>query len=205
MNIIKQLRKTKGWSQAQLAKYVGVSRSTVSMWEIGQSQPDNDTLIKLSELFGTSVDDIIGVKRNIVHPKGVRIPVIGMSAAGIPIEAVQMYIDDDDPDTWEEITENQARNGTHVAIKIRGDSMEPKISDGDIVIVRLQPTVESGEIAIVIVNGDEATCKKVKIQQDGLILISTNPAYEPMFYSAADVERLPVRIFGKVVEARRKF
>lgn len=76
--------------------------------------------------------------------------------------------------------------------------------DGDVVIVRLQDTIETGDTAIVIVNGDEATCKRIKKTQDGIILISNNPEYEPMFYTNKQIEELPVRVFGKVVELRAK-
>ena len=98
-----------------------------------------------------------------------------------------------------------AAKGEYIALKIKGDSMEPKISDGDVVIVRLQPDFNNGDIVIVLVNGDEATCKKIKKTPEGVMLISTNPAYEPMFYSKKQVGELPVRVLGKVVELRAKF
>ena len=77
--------------------------------------------------------------------------------------------------------------------------------DGDIVIVKIQSHIEDGEIAIVFVNGDDATCKKIKKTPNGIMLISNNPAFEPMFYSNEDIENLPVRVLGKVVELRGKF
>ena len=83
--------------------------------------------------------------------------------------------------------------------------MEPKMSSGDVVIVRKQPDAESGDIAIVCINGDEATCKKIKKTPEGIMLISLNPAYEPMFYSKKQVEELPLTILGRVVELRAKF
>ena len=83
--------------------------------------------------------------------------------------------------------------------------MEPKISEGDVVIVRKQPDVESGEIAIVLVNGDEATIKKVQKFNGGINLIPSNSAYDVMTYTNEQIEKLPVRILGKVVELRAKF
>ena len=83
--------------------------------------------------------------------------------------------------------------------------MEPKMSEGDVVIVRLQDDCNSGDIAVVLVNGGEATCKKIKKMPEGIMLISTNPNYEPMFYSNKQIEELPVRLIGKVVELRSKF
>ena len=83
--------------------------------------------------------------------------------------------------------------------------MEPKISNGDVVIVRQQPDCDNGDIAVVLVNGDEATVKRIKKSPEGIMLIPNNTSYEPMFYSNDDVKKLPVRIIGKVVELRAKF
>ena len=98
------------------------------------------------------------------------------------------------------------RDGSeYFALQIKGQSMEPKISDGDVVIVRKQPDVDSGQIAIVCVNGDHATCKKVMKQQSGILLQPLNPAYEATFYSTEDIENIPITILGRVVELRAKF
>ena len=132
-------------------------------------------------------------------PKAKRIPVYGSVAAGIPLEAIQ------DIEDYEEITEDMARSGKYAALKIKGNSMLPRFTPGDVVIVRLQDDVDNGDIAIVMVNGDEATCKKIKKTPEGVMLISTNPDYEPMFYSNQEIAELPVRIWGKVVELRAKF
>ena len=132
-------------------------------------------------------------------PKVKRIPVYGAVAAGIPLEAIQ------DIEDYEEITEDMARSGKYAALKIKGNSMLPRFTEGDVVIVRLQDDVDNGDIAIVMVNGDEATCKKIKKTPEGVMLISTNPDYEPMFYSNQEIADLPVRIWGKVVELRAKF
>ena len=90
-------------------------------------------------------------------------------------------------------------------LKVKGASMEPRFIEGDTVIVRRQPDVESGEIAIVFVNSDEATMKKVLKQLSGITLIALNPAvYEPHFYTNEQIAELPVTIYGKVVELRGK-
>lgn len=83
--------------------------------------------------------------------------------------------------------------------------MEPKIADGDIVIVKKQERVENGEIAVVTVNGEDATLKKVMLSPDGIILVPFNAEYETKFYANDEILSLPVDILGKVVEARRKF
>ena len=131
--------------------------------------------------------------------KGVIIPVLGSVAAGIPIEMVENIID------TEEITQEMAATGSFFGLRIKGDSMEPKISDGDIVIVRQQEDAESGDIVIACINGDEATCKRLRKYKDGIELISNNPSYKPMFFSIKEIEQKPVTILGRVVELRAKF
>ena len=98
-----------------------------------------------------------------------------------------------------------AATGEFFGLKIHGDSMEPKFSEGDVVIVRQQNDAESGDIVIATVNGDEATCKRLRKYRDGIELVSSNPSYEPMFFSNADIIQKPIRILGKVVELRAKF
>ncbi len=129
-----------------------------------------------------------------------RIPVFGNVAAGVPIDAIT------DIEDYEEMWDDDAsKYGELFALRIKGDSMEPKISSGDIVIVRAQPDVDNGETAIVCINGDQATCKKIQKTSEGLMLLSTNPKYDPMFYTWRQVEELPITVLGKVVELRAKF
>ena len=192
------LRKKRKISQDKLAKEFKVSRSTVAMWENNSNEPDNKTLIKIANYFNITVDELIGNEKA-PKIKGLKIPVFGHVAAGIPISAIEDIVD------YEEITEDLALKGEYFGLVIKGDSMEPRMTTGDVVIVRSQPTIENGEIAIVLVNGDEATCKKIKKTPEGIMLISLNQAYEPMFYSNKQIEQLPIRIIGKVVELRAKF
>ena len=98
-----------------------------------------------------------------------------------------------------------SRQGKFFALKIKGDSMEPKFSEGDVVIVQQQSTVENGDIAVVLVNGGDATVKKFYRSDSGIKLISTNPAYDPFYFTPDEVNTLPVQIIGKVVELRAKF
>ena len=98
-----------------------------------------------------------------------------------------------------------ASSGEYVALKIQGSSMEPRMFEGDVVIVRVQSSVEHGEVAVVMVDGGEATVKKVQFQSSGILLQPFNPSYDPIFYSNEEIEKLPVRIFGKVVECRQKY
>lgn len=208
LNRIIDLMKLKNCDNQMLASALGLNRQVVTDWKAGRSKSYMKYLPQIADYFGVTVDYLLG-KTDEKEPEstrrpGVRIPVYGNVAAGVPILAIENY-DSDDPDDWEEITEKMASTGEYFALRIHGDSMEPKISNGDIVIVRIQQTIESGETAIVRINGDEATCKKVKRTPEGIMLISTNPAYEPMFFSPKQVQELPVEIIGKVVELRAKF
>lgn len=201
------LCKRNGITKYELCKALGKSNSTFTDVTGGRNGFSASTLQQFADYFGVTVDYLMTGNKGIsndVPASSIRIPVIGTSAAGIPLEAIQQYIDDSDPSTWEEISSNMAAAGTYVAVKIKGDSMQPRIMDGDVVIVRLQEDVDNGDTAIVFVNGDEATCKKIKKRPEGVMLIPNNPEYEPMFYSASEVEQLPVRIYGKVVEVRGK-
>ena len=208
-----KLCKDKGLSPTAVAKGLNFSSGSVTEWKKGRI-PSKKTLQKLADFFKVSVEYFfidhsesnseIEKEPESTRRPGVRIPVYGNVAAGVPILAIENY-DSDDPDDWEEITEKMANTGEYFALRIHGDSMEPKISNGDIVIVRIQQTIESGETAIVRINGDEATCKKVKRTPEGMMLISTNPVYEPMFFTPKQVQELPVEIIGKVVELRAKF
>lgn len=208
MNRISQIRKHNKISQKEFGAMIGVAQNTVCNWEKGNREPDNESLKRMSEIFGVTVDYLLGREvpdqESPPRKKGVRIPVYGDVAAGVPILAIENY-DSDDPDDWEEITEEMARNGEYIALRIHGDSMEPRMKTGDVVIVRLQPDVETGDVAIVRVNGDSATCKKIKKTPEGLWLIPFNPAHEPMFYNPHDIAEIPVTIIGRVVELRAKF
>ena len=208
LNRIIDLMKLKNCDNQMLASALGLNRQVVTDWKAERSKSYMKYLPQIADYFGVTVDYLLG-KTDEKEPEstrrpGVRIPVYGNVAAGVPILAIENY-DSDDPDDWEEITEKMASTGEYFALRIHGDSMEPKISNGDIVIVRIQQTIESGETAIVRINGDEATCKKVKRTPEGMMLISTNPVYEPMFFTPKQVQELPVEIIGKVVELRAKF
>lgn len=200
MNRIKELRLSKAIKQVDFAKMLGVSQATVSGWESEKYQPDRDALIKMASYFDVSVDYLIGnspVKKE--KKKGVQIPVLGEVRAGYPMETVENIID------YEEIDEEMARRGEFFALRIKGDSMEPRFVEGDVVIVRKQETADSGDIVVALVNGDSATIKKLKRHQNGITLMPTNPTYEPMYYSNEEIMELPVTILGKVVELRAKF
>lgn len=186
-------------TQKDIAVIAGVSQQSVSNWLAGKLMPRMGAIEKIAEYFDVAKSDLLEMKDG-YESKATRIPVLGTVKAGIPITAVQEILD------YEEISSEMARCGEYFALRIKGDSMEPRMHEGDVVIVKKQSTVDSGQIAIVLVNGDEATVKKVRFRDNGIELIAFNSyVYEPHFYSAEDIQRLPVEIIGRVVELRAKF
>ena len=162
--------------------------------------PKDEKILKaLASLYNVTVDYLLGESQ---HENGNRalIPVLGTVQAGIPIEAVQDIID------YEELNPEMLEHGEeYFALQVKGDSMQPKMDAGDIVIVRKQSDVNHGDTAIVLVNGSEATNKRVLKQEAGIMLAPNNPAYETKFYSNKEIAELPVQIIGRVVELRAKF
>lgn len=206
--LIKKLRIEHGMTLEELGDKVGVGKSTVRKWENGIiANMKRDKIAKVANVFGVSPSYLMGWDKNVgpitngtKHKcSGVAINVLGRVAAGIPIEAIEDIID------TEEISEELAETGDFFGLQIHGDSMEPRMFEGDVVIVRQQDDAESGDIVIAMVNGDEATCKRLKKYADGIMLLSNNPKYEPMVFSNEEIIEKPVNIIGKVVELRGKF
>lgn len=186
-------------------------KSHLSQYVNGKSNPDNEKIFLLSKVFGVSEAWLLGydVPRYKVteefdedifpKPQGLKIPVLGTVAAGIPISAVEDILD------YEEIPQSWQNQGEFFGLRIKGDSMKPDINDGDTVIVRQQSTANNGDVIIALVNGDDATCKKFEKLDNGIMLISNNSEYSPMYFSNEEVITKPVVIVGRVVELRRKF
>ena len=199
---IKRIRELKGISQDELARAVGFkSRSSINKIEQGVNDITQSKLVAIANALSVSPGELMGREAEESRDYIKRIPVLGAVRAGIPIDAIEEIED------WEEIDTRQPqfRSGTFFALRVTGDSMEPTIHDGDVVIVRQQPRVENGEIGIVTINGDTATVKEVKESSQGITLIGHNAAvYTPHFYDREEVESLPLRVIGKAVELRRK-
>lgn len=205
---IRYLRTKRGYSQDYIAEKLGYkSYTTIQKWESGISEPPVKKLKELSILLDADMNDIankdLQFEDNSLAPisntKSVTIKVLGRVAAGIPLEAVEDIID------TEEISDEMSRSGEFFGLQIHGDSMEPRIYDGDVVIVRKQDDAESGDIVIAMVNGNDATCKRLIKYSHGISLVSLNSAkYEPMMFTPDEVIQKPVRIIGKVVELRGK-
>lgn len=185
----------------EMCSALGVKYTTLTDWVKGKSYPRIDKIELMANYFGISKSDLVEKKQPISKYQTyecVKIPILGRVAAGIPIDAIENIIGYEDiPAAW-------AKYDEYFALKIKGDSMLPDICDGDIVVVRVQPVVDNGQIAIVCINGETATCKRVMRYEKELCLVSINPAYETMRFTPDEVNNLPVTVLGKVIEIRRK-
>ena len=184
------------------------SKSHLSQYVNGKSNPDNEKIFLLSKVFGVTEAWLLGYdvpryerieNTGPQTPQGLKIPVLGTVAAGIPISAVEEILD------YEEVPQSWKSQGEFFGLRIKGDSMKPDINDRDTVIVRKQSTANNGDVVITLVNGDDVTCKKFEKLDNGIMLISNNSEYSPMYFSNEEVVTKPVVIIGRVVELRRKF
>lgn len=192
---IKEIRKEKGISQNRLAKKAGIGQSTLSAIESTTQSPGIETIQLLANALRVTPSFLMGEEEQTHDKKW--IPVLGNVVAGLPTEAIENFDDD-----WEELSEDMMNDGyEYFALRIKGDSMSPRMQNGDVVIVRKQSDIETDEIAVVKVDGEDATVKKVRLTDDGIWLLPSNPAYEPMYYSRNE----EISVLGKVVELRAKF
>ena len=189
--------------RSDLCRDLGFKYTTVSNWLQGTKYPRIDKIEMMARYFGITKADLVEKRIPLSNAPTLaetyRIPVLGSISAGVPIEASEDIVG------YEYLSEKYKGDGcTYFALRVQGRSMEPTIMDGDTVIVRQQPTVESGEIAVVLINGDSATAKEVKESPEGITLIGHNAAvYSPHPDSNKEIEELPVMILGKVIEIRR--
>ena len=197
------LRKKAGWSQEELADQMNVTRQSVSKWEGAQSVPDLEKMLRLSELFGVSTDYLLGcapapITSAVAAADGPRefpIPIIGTVRAGFGAFAFE-----------EDYGEEYARvkdPGSYFYLLVKGDSMEPRISDGDLALVHRQPTLENGDLGVVIFGEGEGTLKKFIRRGNTIILQPFNNVYAPQIIMGEDLEHL--YIAGKVVETRARW
>ena len=215
--IIKEYREKNEYSMAAFAEKSGISKAYISLLEKNRHpktgkkiSPSIQCIKQVADAIGMSFDDLFNtLEGNVTITSApnhtpttfspTRIPVLGSVPAGIPIEAIQDIVD------YEEIDADTAAKGEYFALKIKGDSMEPRICEGDVVIVRKQDDVESGDIAIVMVNGNDATIKRLLKYQDGIRLMPSNPSYDPIYFTNQEILDKPVKVIGKVIENRQKY
>lgn len=197
-NNIRYYRKLNKLTQADLANKLDVAPTAISAWEVGRNKPLMDKIEQMSTLFNVKKSDLLGddidTPTNLVpinRASIVSIPILGTIKCGQPILA------EDNITGYREELSDRLPSGNLFYLKSQGDSMVPTIPEGSLVLIREQPTVEYGEVAAVLVNGDtEATLKRVKKQGDIVMLIADNPDYPP--YIITDDN--PARIIGKAVQ-----
>lgn len=192
---IRAARERLNMTQEELAKKLGYkSRSSINKIESGENDIPQSKVIEFAKALGVTVMDLLGPTAADTIPPGFlplpeteRLPLVGQIACGTPIlaeENIQDYVD-----------VPKAAHATFVLL-CKGDSMAPRIQDGDLVYVRKQPMVENGELAAVRVE-EEATLKRVYISPSQIILQAENPAYPPFVYSGPELNTITIE--GKIV------
>jgi len=187
-------------TQKEVATAIGVSPQTLNTWLQRIALPRMGKIQLLADYFGISKTDLLDPKDPEIQKSSLgtyRIPVLSTVAAGQPMFS--------DNDVIEYIDYDREPRNNIIGVRIEGDSMMPAIQDGDTVVIDREAVWEDGDVVIVTVSNNYGMCKRIKRYADGIALISNNPSYEPKYYSAAEVNALPVRIIGKVKELRRKF
>ena len=197
---IKMLRKDKDISQSRLAKDLKVTQQAVGKWETGKSVPDSDTLRRIAEYFKTSVDYLLGVERLVENALAVSggdyaIPIIGTVRAGYNALAYNddygvEYANVKDPENY-------------FFLIVKGDSMEPRIKDGDLALVRKQNTLDDGDLGVIVFGDNEGTLKRFVKRGNMIILQPFNPSYEAKVITGDELD--DVYIAGKVVETKTKW
>jgi repressor LexA len=197
---LKQLRLESKLTQKELAHIIGVSESTIGMYERNQREPAFEVLEAIADYFNVDMDYLTGrssVRRSVSYspidnviplPRMSSIPLIGTIACGEPILAEENI---------EAMVDIPAHIRADFALRCKGNSMiNARIFDGDIVYIRQQPTVDNGQIAAVLIN-DEATLKRVRLFPDHIVLEPENPQFRPLVYWENEMNS--VRILGLAV------
>ena len=196
---IQRLMEKHGKDRNDICRDLGFKYTTFTDWINGNTYPRIDKIELMANYFNVSKSELVEAYTDSRQSQTVIIPVLGRVADGIPLTAAEYIID------TEEISQAMAADGEYFGLQVKGDSMEPRIKNGDVVIVRKQSDADDGDLVIALVNGDDAVVKRLKKYKDGIALISSNPIYEPMFFSKSEIEEKPVEIIGKVKELRAKF
>lgn len=199
MNRIKFLREEKGLFQKDLAKLLDVSIPAINYYENEKRAIDTDTASILADYFNVSIDYLLGksdTRSTFVTIN--KIPILGTVKAGYNWLAEENIVD------YITIKENMPNIKEYFALRITGDSMLPLLSEGDLVIVHSQDDVESGQTAVILINGEEATVKKIIKTSEGIELHAMNPYYPTKKFTFEDMKNIPVKIIGRVRQAKIK-
>lgn len=193
-NYLKGTYKAKQDKLYIIAKALDVNEAWLMGYDVDMDRewfPDNK-----EDLTNITIDNARYIETT---TKTVKIPILGKVPAGVPIEAIEDIIG------YEEIPASMLRDGNnYFSLKIDGDSMYPDYKTGDIIIIRQQNDCNSGDDCVVMVNGDDATFKRVVKQEKSIILKPLNNEYEPYYFDEYEIMTKPVKIIGVAVEVRRK-
>lgn len=197
---LKQLRKEKQITQANLAEDLNITQQAVAKWEAGKAAPDKNMLLRLAEYFKVSIDFLFGRNEKIVGPSLpapnlVSIPILGSVKAGYGSLAYEDYQGSETADV--------KKADEYFYFEVKGDSMYPQIKQGDLALVRRQPTLENGDLGVFIYGDGEATLKKFLIKKGSVYLEPFNREYRTLVISNEDLNNL--YIFGKVVETKTRW
>lgn len=197
---LKALREKRGLSQVDLASLIGISNNLYNKYEKKNVRPTYETLIKLARALQVPVTELLDADDLFSAELVIDFPVIGSVRAGMGGNVVS-------EETGEirsvAASAVHGRADDYFVLRVRGDSMYPEVLDGDCVLVRKTPSVESGSMAVVLYDGDYATVKWVRYVEgeDWVDLIPNNPTFPPARISGADLENC--KILGEVVDIMR--
>lgn len=195
---LKEVMEAHGVRAIELSEKTGLYRGTISGYLSEKYLPKQKNVDLIAKALNVDARYLLVGEEEKPKPVAVKIPILGTIAAGVPIAAIT------DIEGYEEITEEMSRRGDFFALRIKGNSMMPWICPMDVVICKAQSDVDSGKVAVVLVNGEDATCKKVIKSRTGITLYGFNlSAYEPHFYTNKEIRELPITVLGEVVEVRR--
>ncbi len=207
---LSELIKNSNYILADMEDAVGKKAATISRYASGEIKGvKRDTIVKLANFFGVSPAWLAGLSNE--KYSNSKLDKFGNSVVSIPllgsVRAGYDYLAEENWEGTKEIKEDLAKTGEFFALRIKGDSMFETLWENDIVAVKKQDYANDGDLAVVLINGDEATVKKIKILDNGIKLIPLNrrinpetqePFYEDMFFSKEDIETKPVKIIGIV-------
>lgn len=193
-------------TQTDIIVDLNINKSTISTWCNGTKMPRMGTIQRLADYFGIKKSDLVEERNNI--PEGaipytpepmVNIPLVGSVNCGTPLFA------EDNIERYIPTPESDIQTGeTYFWLRAKGDSMvNVGIHDGDLLLIRKQDDVDNGDIAVVAVNGDEATLKRVKKQENAIILQPENPNCETRVFIGEDMEKISIR--GRLMQLRKEF
>lgn len=199
---IKSRRKELNLTLEQVGDLVGVGKSTVRKWETGDIENmKRDKIVKLAKALRVSPSYIMGIEDEKPQLETIpvkKIPVVSKISAGMPI-----YTEENLIDYIYFATKNLNSNKEEFGLQVSGDSMDKLFQDGDVVVVEKDSTVENGQLGVVLVNGYNGTVKRIRYNNDQIILIpeSNNPSHYPQVYGKDD----EVNIVGRVVASQKLF